>query len=83
MVGDVEKLGNTHLQFALPKSGRPDAAPYFGNDFVVIVIDAHNGLHMGNNYSGLSFVCPSGKTMYQKYCAFMEELYHFSQVVYA
>ena len=65
VVGDADKLGNTHLQLALPKSGRPDVAPYFGGDFVVIVIDAHNGLQMGNNYSGLSFVCAPGKTMYQ------------------
>ena len=73
---------NQHLQFALPKLGQPDAAPYFGSDFVVIVIDAHNGLQLGNNYSGLSFMCPSGKTMYQEYCAFTE-LFHFSQVLYA
>jgi hypothetical protein len=58
MVGDADKLGNTYLQFALQQSGKPDAAPYFGGDFVVIVIDAHNGLQMCNNYSGLSFVCP-------------------------
>jgi len=74
---------HAHLQFALPKSGKPDAAPYFGSDCVVIVIDAHSGLQMGSNYTGLSFVLPSGKTTYREYCAFMEKLYHFTQVVYA
>ena len=49
-------MGHAHLQFALPKSGRPDAAPYFGSDFVVIVIDAHIGLQMGNSNAGLSYV---------------------------
>jgi hypothetical protein len=34
---------NQHLQIALPKSGKPDAARYFGSDFVVLVFDAHNG----------------------------------------
>ena len=43
---------NQHIHYALPKSGKPDAAPLFGSDFVVIVIDAHNGLHMGNSYTG-------------------------------
>ena len=33
-----------NIQYALPKSGRPGAPAYFGSDFVVIVIDAHNGL---------------------------------------
>ena len=56
---------NSHVQFALPKSSKPNAAPYFGSDIVVIVIDAHSGLQMGSKYTGLSFVPPSGKTMYQ------------------
>ena len=47
------------------------------------MINARNGLQMCNNYTGLSFVSPSGKTMYQYYGALMEELSHFSQVVYA
>ena len=46
---------NSHF----PKSGRPDAAPYFGSDFVVIVIGVHNGLQIGNSYTGLN--APSGK----------------------
>ena len=52
------------MQYALPKSGKPDAAPYFGSDFVVIVTDAHNGLHMGNSYTGLKHKSPIGRTIF-------------------
>ena len=65
MVGNSYDLGNQHFQFALPKSGKPDVAPYFGSDFVVIVVDAHNGLQMGSSFIGLSFKSTSGKTMYE------------------
>ena len=50
---------------------------------MAIVIDAHNGLQMQSDYTGLQYVSPSGRTMYQEYCSFMDELSHFSQVVSA
>jgi hypothetical protein len=54
---------NQNLQYALPKSGKPGAPAYFGSDFVVIVVDAHNGLQLGNNYTGLKTQDPD-----RQYC---------------
>ena len=73
---------NQNIQYALPKSGKPGAPSYFGSDFVVIVIDAHNGLQLGNNYTGLKYKSPTGKTIFEEYHAFFDELYYFAQVVY-
>jgi hypothetical protein len=56
---------NQHIQYALPNSGKPGAPAYFGSDFVVIVIDAHNGLHLGNKYTGLEYKSPTGKTIFE------------------
>ena len=71
------------MHYALPKSGRPGESPYFGTQCVVIAIDAHNGLQMGNTYTGLQYNSPSGRTMYQEYCSFVDELSHIAQAVYA
>ena len=73
---------NQHIQRALPKSGKPGAPAYFGSDFVVIVVDAHNGLQLGNNYTGLKHKTPTGKTVFEEYHAFFDELSYFAQVVY-
>jgi len=55
----------------------------FGSDFVVLVFDAHNGLHMsGTKYTGLQFVTASGNTVFDEYRKLMEELTSFLQVVY-
>ena len=54
---------NQNIQHALPKWGKPGAPPYFGRDFVVIVVDAHNGLQLGNTYTGLKYKSPNGKTV--------------------
>ena len=40
---------NRHVQFALPQSGKPDGAPYWGSDFIAVAIDAHNGLQQLSN----------------------------------
>ena len=43
--------------------------------FVVIWRDAHNGLQMAaKGYTGLGFISPSGKTMFEEYKMLMEEL---------
>ena len=42
-MGDWE---HRHVQFALPQSGKPGGAPYWGSDFIVVVVDAHNGNQM-------------------------------------
>ena len=56
---------NDHPQFALPKSGALGARPRFGSDFVVILCDAHNGLHIHRlGYTGLAYVAPLGKSVY-------------------
>jgi hypothetical protein len=56
---------NQSLHYALPKSGKPGVPAYFGSDFVVIVVDAHNGLQLGNNYTGLKHKTPTGKTVFR------------------
>ena len=75
---------NQNIQYALPKSGKPGAPPYFGSDCVVIVIDAHNGLQLGNAYTGLKHKPPTGNTIFEEYnaCCFLDELFYFAQVVY-
>ena len=73
---------NENTQYALPKSGKPGAAPFFGSDFVAIVIDAHSGFPLGNNYTGLNHKVPNGETIFEEYNAFFDELSRFSQVVY-
>ena len=73
---------NQNLHCALPKSGKPGAPAFFGSDFVVIVVDAHNGLQMGNNYTGLKHKTPTGRTMYEEYQTLLDELSYFAQVVY-
>ncbi len=46
--------------YAVPKSGKPGEPPYFGSDFVVVVMDAHNGLQMKNNtYTVFQYQCSS------------------------
>ena len=55
---------NQNIQYALPKSGKPGAPDYFGSDFVVIVIDAHNGLQLGSNYIVLKYKSSTGKTIF-------------------
>ena len=75
-------MENDNVHYALPKLGKPDAPSFFGSDFVVIVIDAHNGLQMGSSYTGFKYKTPTGKTMYDEYKAFFEELSCFAQVVY-
>ncbi|MFM7988660.1 MAG: hypothetical protein ACKPKO_56045, partial [Candidatus Fonsibacter sp.] len=53
------------------------------DDFVVIVIDAHNGLQIKDSiYAGLEYRSPAGRTMFEEYSLFMDELASFSQVVY-
>ncbi|MFM7990521.1 MAG: hypothetical protein ACKPKO_65500, partial [Candidatus Fonsibacter sp.] len=53
------------------------------SDFIVVVIDAHNGLQMHDStYTGLEYRSPAGRTMFDEYCLFMDELTSFSQVVY-
>ena len=71
---------------ALPRppvaDGELQPPPLFGSDFIVLVFDAHNGLQMTDSvYTGLQFGTPNGRTMYDEYRSFMEELSHFSQVV--
>ncbi|MFM7978844.1 MAG: hypothetical protein ACKPKO_05965, partial [Candidatus Fonsibacter sp.] len=80
------KLKNFRL--ALP-SMNPDVSItsarqlQFGSDFIGIVIDAHNGLQMKDStYTGLEYRSPAGRTMFDEYCLFMDELTSFSQVVY-
>ena len=65
---------NQNIQYALPKSGRPGAPPYFGSDFVVIVVDAHNGLQLGHSYTGLKYKSLTGKTIFEEYNAFLFRL---------
>ena len=72
---------NQNLHYALPKSGKPGAPAFFGSDFVVIVVDAHNGLQLGNQYTGLKHKTPTGRTIYEEYQAFFDELSYFAQVV--
>ncbi|MFM7982210.1 MAG: hypothetical protein ACKPKO_23110, partial [Candidatus Fonsibacter sp.] len=55
----------------------------FGSDFIVIVIDAHNGLQIKDStYSRLEYRSPTGRTMFDEYNLFMDELTSFSQVAY-
>ncbi|MFM7984829.1 MAG: hypothetical protein ACKPKO_36460, partial [Candidatus Fonsibacter sp.] len=55
----------------------------FGSDCVVIVSDSHNGLQMkGSTYTGLEYRSPAGRTMFEDYSLFMDELTSVSQVVY-
>ena len=64
-MGDWE---NRHLQVVPPQSGKPGGAPYWGIDFVAVVIDAHNGLQMdANRYTGLAYKPITQKTTYQAY----------------
>ncbi|MFM7986243.1 MAG: hypothetical protein ACKPKO_43715 [Candidatus Fonsibacter sp.] len=50
----------------------------FGSDFIVIVIDAHNGLQMKDAvYTGLEYRSPAGRTMFDEYNSFMDELRSF------
>ena len=49
---------------------------------MVIVVDAHNGFQLRNNYTGLKHNTPTGKTVFEEYHAFFDELSHFAQVVY-
>ena len=50
----------------------------FGSDFVAIVIDAHNGLQMKDTvYTGLEYRSPAGRTMFEEYNSFMDELTSF------
>ena len=73
---------NQNIQYALPKSVKPGAPAYFGSDLAVIVIDAHNGLQLGNNCTGLKHRTPTGKIVVEEYHAFLDELYYSAQVVY-
>ncbi|MFM7990531.1 MAG: hypothetical protein ACKPKO_65550, partial [Candidatus Fonsibacter sp.] len=72
---------------ALPRPPVAETEPQppllFGTDFIVLAVDAHNGLQMHDNfYTGLQLGTPNGRTMYYEYCSLMEELSCFSQVVY-
>ncbi|MFM7989017.1 MAG: hypothetical protein ACKPKO_57860, partial [Candidatus Fonsibacter sp.] len=54
----------------------------FGSDFIVIVVDAYSGLQMKDFvYTGLEYRSPAGRTMFDEYSLFMDELTSFSQVV--
>ena len=71
------------MQFALPQSGKHGGAPYWDSDFIVVVVDAHNGLQLiPNQYTGLGYTSPIGKTVYQAYEEFMDKLSHFAQFVH-
>lgn len=70
---------NRRLELALPQSGKPGDPPYFGSDVVVVLTDAHNGLHMRNNeYTGLKYVSPIGQHLIPGYSQLMDELYGYS-----
>ena len=61
-------MGNRHLQFALPQSGKPGSEPFWGSDFIAIWIDAHNGLQMlGDRYAGLDYISLAKKSVYVEY----------------
>ena len=63
-MGDWE---NRRIQHAPPQPGKPGGAPYGGSVFVVILIDAHNGLQMdANQYTAPGYKSPTQKTMYQE-----------------
>ena len=40
------------------------------------------GLQLGNSYTGLKHRTPTGKTVFEEYHAFFDELSYFAQVVY-
>ena len=74
---------NRHLQFGITKPGKPGEGAFFGRDFVVHWFDSHSGLQMNTSrYTGLNFVSPSGKTVFDEYKLLMEELSRFSQAIY-
>ena len=74
---------NRHVHYGFRKPGKPGDGVYFGSDFVILWFDAHNGLHMNLlYYTGLNYMTPSGRSIYQEYKMLFDELFHFSQVVY-
>ena len=76
-----------HISLALPTM-RPDESVsseelQFGSDFVVIVLDAHNGLQLhATKYTGLDYKTALGTTTFDDYKLLMKELTSFSQVIY-
>ena len=74
---------NRHLLYGFTKPGKAGEGTFFGSDFVILWFDAHNGLQMHPLfYTGLNYVSPSGRTVFQEYKMLMEEVSRFSQVVY-
>ena len=69
---------NRNIQFALPQSGKPGERPRFGRDFVVLVIDANNGLQMlDHRYTGPGYISPAGESVYDEYGRLMEKLHQY------
>ena len=74
---------NRHVHYRFRKPGKLGEGVFFGSDFVILWFCAHNGLQMHpHHYTGLNFISPSGRSVYQEYKMMFDELAHFSHVVY-